>query len=63
MKKIQYAFNFIGGGWNSEWAANKRQAIKQAQEKYVNKPNLVIDKKSFKKMTPELEETLLMNFW
>ena len=48
----EYLYNFVGGGWNSEFAKTKRGAIAQAKKRWVGSPNLVVDEKSFRISTP-----------
>ncbi len=72
-KKLkQYAFNFIGGGWNSVWAFNKSIAKELIIAKYgtfrissadaprtINPPNL----DTIRILKPEEEKELLAAFW
>jgi hypothetical protein len=70
--KKQYAFNFIGGGWNSVWAFNKPEAKQIIIAKYgtfrissadaprtINPPNL----DTIRILKPEEEKELLAAFW
>jgi hypothetical protein len=72
-KKLkQYAFNFIGGGWNSVWAFNKPIAKELIIAKYgtfktgsdastqtICVPNL----DTIRILKPEEEKELLAAFW
>ena len=44
MKKKNYTYGFVGGGWNCEYAVNKRQAIAHARKRF---PNLEINVNTF----------------
>ena len=52
LKKKEYLFNFIGGGWNSEFATTRRGAITQAKKRYKGNNNCIVDEKSFRLSTP-----------
>ena len=52
LEKKEYLFNFVGGGWNSEFAKTSRGAIAQAKKRWANNDNLVIDERSFRVSTP-----------
>jgi hypothetical protein len=63
--KREYLFNFIGSGWNSEYAFTEEQAIEQAIEKYGNpdtQNSLRVDIKSFRVSTPSDYQNLLSMF-
>jgi hypothetical protein len=34
LKYKQYTYNFLGGGWNTEWAKTKKGAIAQALKRW-----------------------------
>ena len=54
-RKKEYLFNFIGGGWNSEWAYYEEEAIEQALFKYGHpdtQESLRVDINSFRISTP-----------
>ena len=57
----QYLYNFVGGGWNSEWATSKRGAIKAAKARW-QPHRLVIDEQSFRLSTPS-EYIMLMSLF
>jgi hypothetical protein len=61
--KIEFMYNFIGGGWNTEWAFTKEQAIAQAKERWGDSPNLKIDEDSFYASTPEAMKSALSTFY
>jgi predicted HNH restriction endonuclease len=65
--KRQYIFNFMSGGWNSEFAFTEEEALQQAIEKY-GKPNasggvLNIDERSFRVSTPTDYQSLMSSFY
>jgi len=51
--KKEYLFNFVGGGWNSEFAITRRSAIAQAKKRYKGNSECVVDEKSFRLSTPK----------
>jgi len=57
--KYEFLFNFIGGGWNSEWAHTKEEAQSIAVGKYINQ----VDLKSFRVSTPADYNNLLSSFY
>ena len=66
MKRKEYLYNFVGGGWNSEWATTKRGAIKQAKARWESEPitsQLVVDENSFRVSTPTDYNNLLSLFY
>lgn len=64
MKKKQYLYHFIGGGWNSEYATSKRAAIAQAKKRWAHTSGkLDIDESSFRISTPQDESLLLSLFY
>ena len=64
--KWEFLFNFIGGGWNSEIAFTKEDAIEQALFKYGH-PNtqtsLRVDVTSFRVSTPTDYKNQLSTFY
>jgi hypothetical protein len=50
--KKEYLYNFIGGGWNSEFATTKRKAIAQAKKRWNDSKGLDVDVNSFRISTP-----------
>ena len=65
-QRIEFLFNFKGGGWNSEYAFTEEEALEQAIEKYgipteYNKV-LNIDTTSFRVSTPSDYQNLLSMF-
>ena len=54
----EYLFNFIGGGWNSEWGYTIEEAISNAKEKYSSE----IDEKTFRVKTDADYANLLSLF-
>ena len=63
LKNKQYLYNFVGGGWNSEFAKTKRGAIAQAKKRCKDSPDLVIDEASFRVSTPEDYNNCLSLFY
>jgi hypothetical protein len=63
MKK-EWFYLFKDGGWNSEYATSKEEAILLAKERWKHLPELTIDEKSFKLVEENKKqyETLLSNF-
>jgi hypothetical protein len=64
--KYEFLFNFEGGGWNSEWAHTKEEAMELAKVKYSTddyKGTCVPDMKSFRVSTPADYNNLLSLFY
>ena len=64
--KKQYLYNFVGGGWNSEWATTKRGAINAAKARWVSEPitsQLVVDENSFRISTDSEYNSLMSLFY
>jgi len=64
-KRYEFLFGFQSGGWNSEYALYKEQAIEQAIEKYGipgTGTSLQIDVNSFRVSTPSDYQNLLSMF-
>jgi hypothetical protein len=64
--RIEFLFNFIGGGWNSEWAFTPEEAIGQAITRFGD-PRLEstpcrVDIASFRESTPADRYNLLSLF-
>ena len=62
----EYIYNFITGGWNSEFATSKREAYKKACQRWAKEsPKWVerVDKKSFRIATEAEMKNLLSMFW
>lgn len=57
----EYTYNFIGGGWNTEWANTKRQAIAQARKRWGT--NHELDENSFRISTKDEMKNLLSLFY
>jgi hypothetical protein len=57
----EYTYNFIGGGWNTEFAANKKQAIAQAKKRWSN-GGIDIDFNTFRIVSKEVMKQMLSNF-
>ena len=65
MKKenVEYLYNFVGGGWNSEFATSKAKAYKQAVERWGKDSKLEVDKNSFRVSTKDDYFNLMSNFY
>ena len=64
--KYEFLFNFEGGGWNSEYAHTKEEAMELAKAKYSTadyKGTCVPDMKSFRVSTPADYNNLLSLFY
>ena len=46
-----YVYNFTSGGWNTEMAANKRQALAKAKKRWAGTKWSDINEKSFRIIT------------
>jgi hypothetical protein len=57
--RLEFLFNFIGGGWNSEYAHTIEEAQELAQAKYTSD----VDMKSFRASTPADYNNLLSLFY
>ena len=62
-KVKEYIFNFVGGGWNTEWAKTKRGAIALARGRYKGNTVCVPDFNSFRLSTPESYNANLATFY
>jgi len=63
---LEFLFNFIGGGWNSEVAYTKEDAIEQALFKYGHPDTqtmLRVDTSTFRVSTPEDYKNQLSSFY
>ena len=63
LKNKEYLYNFIGGGWNSEFATTKRKAIAQAKKRWNDSKGLDVDVNSFRISTPSDYQNLLSLFY
>ena len=64
--RYEFLFNFEGGGWNSEWAHTKEEAMELAKAKYSTADytgTCVPDMKSFRVSTPADYNNLLSLFY
>ena len=61
--KQEYMYNFIGGGWNTEWAYTAEEAIAQARARWENSPNLEIDEKTFHVTNEQELRSAMAMFW
>jgi hypothetical protein len=63
---LEFLFNFIGGGWNSEVAYTKEDAIEQAVFKYGHpdtQTHLRVDTSTFRVSTPTDYKNQLSSFY
>lgn len=58
LARYEFLFNFMGGGWNSEYAHTLEEAQQLATEKYQSE----VDLKSFRVSTPADYNNLLSLF-
>jgi hypothetical protein len=61
-KRYEFLFNFVGGGWNSEYAYTIEEAQLLAKEKYGDSTS-VPDMKTFRVSTPSDYSNLLSMFY
>ena len=62
-ERREYLYNFIGGGWNSEWSYTVEEAIEQAQNRWAaDSPKLRVDVETFRVSTPSDYSSLLSMF-
>jgi hypothetical protein len=63
-EKKEYLYNFKTGGWNSEFATSKSEAIKQAKNRWGDEEELDVDVDSFRlNDDPEHYQNLLSLFY
>ena len=60
--KREYLYNFVGGGWNSEYAHTRELAIKQANERWSDGKHQP-DPATFRVSTPADYQNLLSLFY
>lgn len=63
MKTQEYFYNFMSGGFNSEYATSLEEAVIKAKKRWSDTPSLVVNEKSFRIKTREEEINLLSNFY
>jgi hypothetical protein len=63
LKRKQYIYTFVGGGWNTEWAKTKRGAIRQAKERWKGDDRLIVNEQSFQVATDEMLRSAMSLFW
>jgi len=65
--RVEFLFNFIGGGWNSEWAFTPEEAIAQAIFRFgdprLESTTCRVDIASFRESTPADHNNLLSSFY
>jgi hypothetical protein len=63
IKFKQYTYNFVGGGWNTEWAKTRRGAIAQAKKRWKNsKVGSEVDESTFRLSTDKEINELMSLF-
>ena len=62
-KQYEFLFNFIGGGWNTEYAHTLEEAQAKALENYKDSKNCIVDLKSFRVSTPSDYQNLMSMFY
>lgn len=63
IKLKQYTYNFVGGGWNTEWAKTRRGAIAQAKKRWKNfKVTGEVDESTFRLSTDKEINELMSLF-
>jgi len=62
-QRQEYIYNFIGGGWNSEYAYSLQEAISQAKARWGDSQTLIVDEKSFRVPTEAQMNLALSNFY
>lgn len=62
-RRREYLYNFIGGGWNSEWAFTVEEAIQQAKDRWANGGGPEADEESFRVSDPADYRNLLSLFY
>ena len=62
LEKQEYLYNFIGGGWNSEYAYNVEEAIHQAKISLGKSSTLKVDETSFRLITKNDYNTCMNSF-
>lgn len=63
LKRKQYIYTFVGGGWNTEWAKTKRGAIRQAKDRWKGNDKLIVNEQSFQIATDEMLRSAMSLFW
>ena len=63
LENKEYLYNFVGGGWNSEFAKTKRGAIAQAKKRWAGNSNLQVIETSFRVSTPRDYQNLMSLFY
>jgi hypothetical protein len=61
--KKEYIYNFIDGGWNSEFAYSLKEAIAQAKLRWGNTEALKVNEKSFRLASESEIKIALSNFY
>ena len=65
--RVEFLFNFIGGGWNSEWAFSPEEAIAQAITRFgdprLESTTCKVDIASFRVATTSDRDNLLSLFY
>lgn len=62
IEKKEFLYNFVNGGWNSEFAKTRQGAIAQAKKRWKDNKNLIVNEKTFRISTP-LDYKLCMSLF
>ena len=60
--KQHWVYNFTDGGWNSEWASSREEAIRMARQRWAGS-RFGVDEATFNPCTEEAYTQLLALFW
>ena len=62
-KKREFIFNFKGGGWNTVWAKNQKEAIKLALKEYSESPYTQVDVSTVRLASSKMIEAAMSTFY
>jgi hypothetical protein len=62
-EKTEWIYNFIGGGWNTERAHTREEAIAAATQRWSESPTLRVDGDSFRVATYAALSAEMGNFF
>jgi len=63
LKRKEYMYSFVEGGWNTVWAKTIRGARKLAVEKWKEHNDLTVDETSVHIATKEGMQAAMSLFW
>jgi hypothetical protein len=61
--RVEFLYNFVGGGWNSEFATSKEEAYQLAVKRWKGSETLIVDKESIRSSTPTEYNNLMSLFY